>query len=270
MAAGPSIELSMTRRLDKGAWPEGVVTNAPAVSDGPSDRSGHLESAPMPEPVAYRQIQFTPPPGACVLILVRHGESEAAVEGTPFELVEGHGNPRLAPEGEEQAELVGARLARERIDAIYVSNLIRTHQTAAPLAARLGLTPIEDRDLREVHLGEWESGLFRKKVIERDPIAVRMIEEQRWDVIPGAEPKEDFTRRARSVVERIARAHPDGRVAVFSHGGVIGEMLSQATGATPFAFTSDNSGISQLVVLGERWMVRRFNDVGHLDVALMP
>lgn len=222
----------------------------------------------MPEPVAYRQIQFTAPPGACDLILVRHGESEAAVEGTPFELVEGHGNPQLAPEGVEQAELVGARLARERIDAIYVSNLVRTHQTAAPLARRLGLTPIEDRDLREVFLGDWESGLFRKKVMEGDPIAVRMITEERWDVIPGAEPADDFAQRTRTVVERIAAAHPDGRVAVFTHGGIIGEMLSIAARSRRFAFTSDNTGISQLVVHGDRWVIRRFNDVGHLDVAL--
>src|SRR5688572_7267506 len=136
------------------------------------------------EPVAYRQIQFQVPPGATQLILVRHGESQAAVEGEPFELVEGHGNPALSPDGQEQAELVGERLAREPIDAIYVSTLRRTSQTAAPLAKRLGLTPIVDRDLREVYLGEWESGLFRKKVMERDPIAVRMLEEQRWDVIP--------------------------------------------------------------------------------------
>jgi probable phosphoglycerate mutase len=224
----------------------------------------------MPEPVAYRQIRFAPPPGACELLLVRHGESEAAVDGQPFELVEGHGNPALSVEGKEQAELVGARLAHERIDAIYVSNLVRTHQTAAPLARHVGLTPIEDRDLREVFLGEWEGGEFRKKVVERDPVAMRMVEEQRWDVIPGAEPADEFAGRTRAAVERIAAAHPDGRVAVFAHGGIIGEMLSQATGATPFAFMPDNGSISQLVVFAERWVVRRFNDVGHLDVALTP
>jgi probable phosphoglycerate mutase len=146
--------------------------------------------------------------------------------------------------------------------------LRRTSETAAPLAHRLGLAPIVDRDLREVYLGEWESGLFRKKVMERDPIAVRMIEEQRWDVIPGAEPQADFARRARTVVERIAAAHPDQRVAVFAHGAIIGEMLSQATGATAFAFTSDNTGISQLVITPERWILRRFNDTAHLDVGL--
>jgi probable phosphoglycerate mutase len=220
------------------------------------------------EPVAYRQIQFQVPPGASELILVRHGESEAAIEGKPFELVEGHGDPALSPEGREQAERVGDRLAPEPIDAIYVSNLRRTSETAAPLAQRLGLSPIVDRDLREVYLGEWERGLFRKKVIERDPIALRMMEEQRWDVIPGAEPQREFARRARTVVERIAAAHPDQRVAVFAHGAIIGEMLSQATGSTAFAFTSDNTGISQLVIAPERWILRRFNDTAHLDVGL--
>ena len=222
----------------------------------------------MPEPVAYRQIQFRLPPGVVELLLVRHGESEAAVEGEPFELVEGHGDPALAPEGRAQAELVGERLASEPIDAIYVSNLRRTAETAAPLAARLGLTPIVDPDLREVFLGEWESGLFRKKVTERDPVAIRMFEEQRWDVIPGAEPAADFARRTRGAIERIAAAHRDQLVAVFAHGGIIGEMLSLATGASGFAFTPDNASISQLVVAPERWMVRRFNDTAHLGVGL--
>ena len=67
------------------------------------------------------------------------------------------------------------------------------------------------------------------------------------------------------MVERIAAAHPDQRVAVFAHGAIIGEMLSQATGANGFAYTSDNTGISQLVVTPDRWILRRFNDTAHLD-----
>jgi probable phosphoglycerate mutase len=220
------------------------------------------------EPTAFRQIQFQRPPGASEPLLVRHGESAAAVEGVPFELVEGHGNPPLSNEGHAQADLVGARLATEPIAAAYVSNLQRTAQTAAPFVARSGLTPIVERDLREVYLGEWESGLFRQKVAERDPIAVRMSLEQRWDVIPGAEPAIDFANRARAVVERIASSHPDECVAVFAHGAIIGEMLSLATGGRGFAFMPDNASISQIVVTSERWIVRRFNDTAHLGVGL--
>lgn len=214
----------------------------------------------------FRQFRFTPPTGATELLLVRHGESIAAVEDTSFPLVDGHGDPPLSTEGEEQAQQVCARLAHEQVDAIYVSNLQRTAQTAAPLAAGLGIEPVVDRNLREVFLGEWEGGVFRQRVMEQDPIATRIFTEQRWDVIPGGEPAADFAARLRAVVERIAAAHADERVAVFAHGGVIGEILAQATGSQPFAFSgADNASISHLVVTEARWLLRRFNDTAHLD-----
>ncbi|MEX2658512.1 MAG: histidine phosphatase family protein [Acidimicrobiales bacterium] len=214
----------------------------------------------------YRQTRFRRPPGSTELLLVRHGESEPHVPGRSFTLVDGHGDPALAPEGWEQAERVAERLARERLDAIYVTNLRRTHETAAPLAASLGLTPVIEPDLREVFLGEWEGGVFRERMAERDPIAQRVISEERWDVVPGAEPQDEFSARVQAASERIVAAHPDQRVAVFAHGGVIGELLRFAVGASRgFAFVgSDNGSISHLVVIGERWVVRRFNDTSHL------
>jgi probable phosphoglycerate mutase len=223
----------------------------------------------MSGPQEYRQFRFTPPPGAVDLLLVRHGESAAAVDGAPFPLVDGHGDPPLHPVGVEQAARVGHRLRHERIDAVYVTNLQRTAQTAAPLAAHLGLTPSVEPDLREVFLGEWEGGAFRKFVSEGHPAAVRMAAEQRWDVVPGAEPAEAFAARVRGAVQRLAAAHPDQTVAVFTHGGVIGEILAQAAHTTGFVFTgADNASISQVVVLGDQWTIRRYNDTSHLTDAL--
>jgi 2,3-bisphosphoglycerate-dependent phosphoglycerate mutase len=221
------------------------------------------------EPKTFRQHRFTPPPGATELILVRHGESAPAVVGERFDLVDGHGDPALSPEGREQAVKVCARLAGEGVDAIYVSKLRRTQETAVALAEALGLEMVLDPDLHEVFLGEWEGGLFRQKVAEGDPVAVRMLAEERWDVIPDAEPAADFAARARRAVERIAAAHPDQRVAVFAHGGIIGQVLSAATGSRAFAFSgSDNASISHVVVVDERWILRRFNDTSHLDASL--
>jgi probable phosphoglycerate mutase len=120
-------------------------------------------------------------------------------------------------------------------------------------------------DLREVHLGEWEGGLVRKYAMESHPIALQIAEQERWDVIPGAEPAEAFRARVRGVVTTIAERHADQRVALFTHGGWIGELLAIASGARPFAFSgADNASISQIVVLGDRWTVRRFNDTSHL------
>jgi probable phosphoglycerate mutase len=217
---------------------------------------------------AYRQLRFSRPPGACELLLVRHGESAPARDGEPFALVDGHGDPELDLLGLAQAERVANRLEREDIAAIYVSTLRRTAQTAAPLAARLGIEPRVDRDLREVYLGEWEGGTLRKHVAEGHPLAQRMYAEERWDVIPGAEPSAAFAARVQAAITRIAAAHQDQTVVVVSHGGVIGQVLAAASGARLFAFAgSDNAAVSHLVVTDDRWIVRRYNDTAHLGLA---
>src|SRR5204863_9079345 len=88
----------------------------------------------------YRQVRFRRPPGACEILLVRHGESEPARPGQPFPLVDGQGDPALDPVGVEQAKLAADRLidSGQPIAAIYVTTLRRTHETAAPLARQLG------------------------------------------------------------------------------------------------------------------------------------
>jgi probable phosphoglycerate mutase len=219
----------------------------------------------MASPRRFSQVPYEGPPGSTELYLVRHGASADAVEGEEFELVGGHGDPPLSDIGRQQAELVGERLAKLPFDALYVTNLRRTAETAAPLVRLTGMTPIVEPDLREVRLGEWEGGLFRQKVADADPVAVRMLSEERWDVVPGAESTAEFTSRIHAGIERIAAAHPSGRVVVFSHGAAIGEVLAHATGSRPFAFLmSDNTAIARLVITPERWILRGFNDTAHL------
>lgn len=219
-----------------------------------------------PETNEIRQYRFAPPEGATQVILVRHGESAPHVPGTTFDLVDGHGDPALSELGRWQAEKVGERLAHEEVAAIYVSTLRRTHETAAPLAARLGLEPVVEPELREVFLGEWEGGVYRERIAARDPIAEVIFREERWDAIPGAESNEALRARTVGAIERICAAHPDQMVVVVVHGGVIGALLSHAAESRPFAFSgADNGSIHHMVVTPQRWIIRRYNDTGHLD-----
>ena len=204
------------------------------------------------------------PPGATRLLLLRHGETTPVRDGVPVPLLEGRSDPELDPVGVEQAQRAAARLAGENVAAIYVTPLKRTHQTAAPLAARLGLEPRVEPGLVEVSLGDWEGGEFRRRAVAGDPVVVEMLRTQRWDVIPGAERSEDLARRVREAVARLHAAHPDQTVLAVSHGGTIGELLAQASGARPLAFGADNGSVSEVVVAGDVWTVRRFNDTAHL------
>lgn len=263
----------MTSRQSAAARP-GIAQPAAAAQSG-SVQSGSVQPAVVAEPgpaqsgaaqpAAYEQGSFRPPPGATEVLLVRHGQSQAYVDGTSFALTGGHGDPPLSERGHEQASRVCARLGAEGVTAIYVTTLRRTTQTAEPLASRLGLAVAVEPDLREVYLGEWEGGEYRKMVAQSHPTALRMFEQERWDVIPGAEPTAEFAGRVRAAIGRLAAGHPGERVVAFTHGGVIGQALAMATGSRPFAFIgADNASISRLLVIDGRWIIRGFNDVAHL------
>jgi 2,3-bisphosphoglycerate-dependent phosphoglycerate mutase len=203
-------------------------------------------------------------------VLVRHGASQPAVPGEPFPLLDGHGDPALAPEGEVQAIHVAERLAVEPLTGLFVTPLRRTGQTAEPLATVIGIEPVVVPELREVFLGDWDGGEFRVRMAEGDPIAIQAVVEERWDVIPGAETMESFAARVRAGIEGVAAAAgPDVTVAAFVHGGVIGEACRQATESRPFAFVhADNGSLTRLVILpGARWLLRSFNDTAHLTTA---
>lgn len=218
----------------------------------------------MSEPKAYPQTFFTPEPGACQIVLVRHGQSAPFVDGQPFALAHGHGNPPLSPLGEWQAQQVGERLASEPISAIYATTLQRTQQTAAPLARNLDLEVRIAHDLREVYLGEGEGGHFRRMSAEGHPAALAMRKNRDWGEIPGAETNAQFAGRTVPAVKEIAKAHPDQLVAVFVHGGTIGSLLAHALGVNMFSMMgSRNSAISMLVVTEQDWVVRSFNDGAH-------
>ena len=69
---------------------------------------------------------------AATIILVRHADRAAAMSADAL----------LSPAGEERATLLAQVLKDSAIGRIYVTEVRRTQQTAAPIAARLHLTPI--------------------------------------------------------------------------------------------------------------------------------
>ena len=244
--------------------PPGELASDPGRRDRGRREPGRRDREAVAE---HRQLRYVPPPGAATLLLVRHGESAPFREDEPPPLLGGASDPELDPVGVEQAARLAERLAGDDLAAIYVTPLQRTAQTAAPLAARLGLEPRVETDLREVFLGDWEGGLYRKHVREGHPIALRLRQVGRWDVIPGAEPGEQFAARVRAGIERIAAAHAGETVLVVSHGGTIGQALTLALGIPERPLTlawADNGSLSEIVVGADGWTVRRYNDTAHL------
>ena len=154
---------------------------------------------------------------ATTILLARHGETD----WNAARRVQGHTDVPLNDRGREQARALADELDDEPLDAVYASDLLRAHETARIVAERKGMDVIVLPELRERHFGTWE-GLTDTEVLERYPHARTVTS---WG---DGETREELSRRILDALERIAEAHPDGRVLVVAHGGPLRVALHAA------------------------------------------
>ncbi len=217
------------------------------------------------QPIKYGQNPFISPPEATELLLVRHGASQTYVPGEKFPMLGDQGDPALAPLGREQAALVGARLAIETIDSVYVTRLQRTVETAAPLLDATGLTATVSPHLHEIGLGEWEGGRGREQLTDpTDPVVMQVRATGSYDAIPGAEQWVDFSARVQTGIDELIANHPGENVVAFVHGGVIAAASRNVVGASERFGMIDNCSITHLVAHEGIVQLRLFNDTSHL------
>jgi 2,3-bisphosphoglycerate-dependent phosphoglycerate mutase len=212
------------------------------------------------------QRPFQLPKGATEVVLIRHGSARHSTPDAPLDLVDGQSDPGLTELGVRQADAIAHRLADTPAAGVFVTPLRRTRQTAEPLAQRIGRVPVVLPELREVFLGDWE-GQLNHRVARDDSLTQKIFDAERWDVIPNAEPMEEFSDRIRAGMEHLVDAGgPDETVLAIVHGGVIAEACRQVTGSRAFAFLyADNGSITRVMRLrSRRWALISFNDTAHL------
>lgn len=213
------------------------------------------------------QRALTAPPGAHEVILVRHGACDPP---PPDGLIAGRSDPGLNERGRTEAAAAAERLRREPVAAVFASQLRRTTETAAPIAALFELEPAVLADLGEIYLGEWEGHGIHDRGNRGDPELDRVFAEQRWDLVPGAEDLDGFGIRVRRGIEAVADAAGDGTVALaVTHSAVIAEFLRQITASEPFAFLHNTNGsLSRVIRLPDRrWILASFNDTEHVHAS---
>lgn len=209
-----------------------------------------------------------PPPTH--LYLIRHGQSAGNAEGR----FGGHGPTPLSDLGLQQADRTAKVLAKEGINAIYSSDLLRAVQTAEPLAAILDLPINTSPAFRERHVGVLEGLTFdeSKARFPRDYFA--LINRDVHHVITDGESYRQLLKRITDELEVIIRRHKSQRIALFSHTGALCFLTLHLMGAvhrgtrtTPWIITS-NCGINRFELRGPRNVrVIALNDTRHLERA---
>lgn len=150
------------------------------------------------------------------VLLIRHGQSTWNAEGR----WQGTADPPLSPLGEEQARHAASVLADQgAFDGVGSSSLRRAIRTSEHLAEGVGAPLIGHFDgLDERHAGEWE-GLTRGEIEEGYP---GWLDADRRP--PGYEHDASIEGRGAEALAEIGRRFPGTRLAVVSHGGMIGTL----------------------------------------------
>jgi len=201
------------------------------------------------------------------LYLVRHGQSAGNAEGR----FGGHSPTPLSELGKSQAEITAKTLAKERIGAIYSSDLLRAVQTAEPLAKILDLPVITTSAFRERKVGVLEGKTFDESRVQFPNDYYALVNRNIHHVITEGESYRQLLKRATGALHEVLRSHAGENVVIFSHTGAICFLtlyllgaINRRTRTTPWLVTS-NCGINRFEIRG-RFNIRlmAMNDTRHL------
>lgn len=198
------------------------------------------------------------------IILVRHGETVWNKELR----YQGHRDIPLSDNGRQQAQKVRDRLAGERIDAFYASDLSRALETARIAAEPHGREVLPVPELRETNFGLWEGLTYNEIVAAYGEEMKKWREDPLVHRIPGGETLTEVAERCMSGIHRIIAGHPDQTVLVAAHGGTIRLVVGSVLGLDLKSFwkiKQDNVAVNVIEFYSnDRAIVCLLNDTGHL------
>ena len=198
------------------------------------------------------------------LVLIRHGETEWNRAGR----IQGyHADSALTNTGREQVRALALRLAREGIDALYSSDAGRTRETAEPIAAATRSPIVFDKALRERNYGAFEGYSFSEiETTFAAEYAVFRTRDPHY-VPPQGESAAQFRDRIVAALEAIAAGANGRRVAVVTHGGVLGIMYRHAMNIpldTKRGYSLANASLNHFRFAAGRWVLDAWGDIAHL------
>ncbi|GAA2420682.1 MULTISPECIES: bifunctional RNase H/acid phosphatase [Streptomyces] len=200
-------------------------------------------------------------------VLLRHGETAL----TPEKRFSGSGgsDPELSAAGRHQADRIARSLAeRGTIEEIVSSPLRRCRETAAAVAARLGLEVRIEDGLRETDFGAWE-GLTFAEVRERyGPDLDAWLASAKAAPTGGGESFAEVARRVAATRDRLTARHAGRTVLLVTHVTPIKTLVRLALGAPPeamFRMELSAASVSAVAYYADgNASVRVLNDTSHL------
>ncbi len=197
------------------------------------------------------------------ILLVRHGITEFN-SGRRFA---GFTDIELSEAGYRQIEKLRDRLASERINAIYTSDLKRAAASAGVIAAGRGIEVVPCPELREINYGAVE-GLTFDGISQLYPEVAQRVRNFSIELaFPGGESFHDFVARTSGFLSRIERHAAEDTVLVVSHSGPVRVLVYTLLGfdmAHWWQVRIDNASLSIVDTYPRGAILSLLNDTSHL------
>lgn len=156
------------------------------------------------------------------LDMLRHGETEqgGGLRGSIDDALTARG----------WGQMRDAVLAKGPWDRIVTSPLQRCARYAESLMQALELPLVVEKDLQELHFGDWE-GCTPAQLMDTDERGLGLFWNDPYGFTPpNGEPVLAFRTRVLAAIERLYVAYAGQRVLLITHGGVMRLLLAQARG----------------------------------------
>ncbi len=196
------------------------------------------------------------------IILIRHGQIDANVDGRWHGSTDSPLNNLGLSQADRMAKHVSER--HPEISAVYASPLQRTFNTAAPLAAALGLEVVADPRFREYGVGDLEGTLYSD--LREMGFFSSIAQDQGYAPLNGESPRQVRDRMLEGFLQ-VAEIHSGESIAIVSHGAAMGILLAMLLNEQIFPFHEfhmDNTGFSQLHH-DQNSVLKFFNNTAHLQ-----
>ncbi|MHB1125513.1 MAG: alpha-ribazole phosphatase [Bacillota bacterium] len=199
------------------------------------------------------------------VILVRHGQTIWNQDGR----FQGHTNVELSEAGKEQARQLTNALKKEKVTAVYTSDLSRALTTAQIIANHFDLDVRVIPEIKEINFGRWE-GLTYKQINENfGELAAVWRSKPGTLQIPGGESFKEVMDRASLAIQQLIGRHPKETVVVVSHGATIRTIVCSALGLDLdhiWKIRLDNTAITTIEYFEpDRAILCCLNDTHHLE-----
>lgn len=202
------------------------------------------------------------------IYLVRHGETLWNKDLR----YQGHRDIPLSEVGLAQAEKISARLAAEKLDVIYASDLSRAMETARIIARPHNLPIKTEPRLKETNFGLWE-GLTYKELNEQFPEDMNGWRTNPRDTkIPGGESLAEVMLRCKEGMDALIKENLNRTILLVAHGGIIRMIIAEILGMdinSYWKIKQDNVALNIIEYYGEdRAILCLLNDINHLQTVI--